>query len=518
MSPGDINPLDEWIRQQSFELAYNDMTKGFIGKKALKEAICGSIPAEFGARGYTPEKVRIRLAAMMAERLTSELLQECDARRIASTAAAGNVATGGISGSGHATAASAAVGQTVPSKENKGGQLRGPDKGKQRARDSEDRAKVPLHTSSYKTAVPVGVPPSAGGPVARKGTGERHSPKMEVSDEVVEGYKRATAAGVQVPKTTQTSESAVTSLRESTTATLSRSPSILSTSVNASTARAVPPAVAADSVIPSLPFKLQYRILTALQAILESCCYGFAYRYYPEYIKRKSWDCPEAGELTVWIRGLSKEFSSNPVFDMGEDEFDMILKKGGEIRHTAVHRVSVSGQEIQRLIEDARAMAEILDDEEVEGRLQEIDEIKAVVDNNIQVLLDKRAAKEEKLRLELEKLERWKRDIELREVRAIKGAEEEEETICRDFRDGIGRELEWFGLEGKGLGVRDRGEAMETAEHGSVSAAPKEETEVLATINENPEEDFHEPEGWPAAEGTPPEQLPAAESISSLSI
>jgi len=292
--------------------------------------------------------------------------------------------------------------------------------------------------------------------------------------------------------------------------------------VNPSTARAAPSTAAADPVIPPLPFKLQYRIFTALQAILESCCYDFACRYYPQYLKRKSWDCPEAGELRAWIRGLSKEFSSNPVFDMGEDEFDQILEKGGGIRHAAVHRVPVSGQEIQRLIEDARAMAEILDDEEVGGRLREIDEMKAVVDSHIQTLLDKRAAKEEKLRLELERLERWKRDIEMREVRAANEAEEEELAIRRDFQDGVGRELEWLGLEGKGLRVRDRGEAIETTGIGSAGAgagaAAEEGTGALTATAENPEEDFHEPEGWPVAEGVLPEQLLEIGSVSSLSI
>ncbi|KAG0128059.1 hypothetical protein HOY82DRAFT_43273 [Tuber indicum] len=518
MSPGDINPLDEWIRRQSFKIAYSDMTKGFIGKKALKEAICSSIPAEFGARGYTPEKVRIRLKAMMAERLTSELVRECDARRVASGAAAGNLGTGGIASNGRAASAGAAVGQEMPSREVRGGQSRVLDKGKQRAMDNEERTKAPLHMSSYRTAMPVGVPPSAGGLAPKKKPSERRSPELEVSDEILEGYKRAAAAGVRILKT-PTNDSAVPSSGESArTTALPRSPSILSTSANASTTRAAPSTVTADSVIPSLPFKLQYRIFTALQAILESCCYDFARRYYPQYLKRKSWDCPEAGELTAWIRGLSKEFSSNPVFDMGEDEFDLILKKGGEIRHAAVHRVSVSGLEIQSLIEDARAMAEILDDEEVEGRLREIDEIKVVVDNNIQTLLDRRAAKEEKLRLELEKLERWKRDIELREVMATTGAEEEEESIRRDFQDGIGRELEWLGLEGKGLGVRDRGEATEVAGSASTSAPRGEGAEALATIAENAEEDFHEPEGWPAAEGAPLEQLLAKGGISPLSI
>jgi len=219
MSPGDINPLDEWIRRQSFKIAYNDGTKGFIGKKALREAICSSIPAEFGARGYTPEKVRIRLTMMMAERLTSELVRECDARRIASmaAAAAGNAGTGGMASNGHATSAGAAVGQEVLSKEVKGGQPRVLEKGKQRAMDSEDRAKAPLRKPSHKTALPLGMLSSAG--PAPKETSERHSPKLGVSDELLESYKRAAAAGVQVLETAPTDESAAPSLRGSTATT-----------------------------------------------------------------------------------------------------------------------------------------------------------------------------------------------------------------------------------------------------------------------------------------------------------
>ena len=217
MSPGDINPLDKWIRERSFKLAYSDATKGFIGKKALKEAICSNLPAEFGALGYTPEKVKIRLTMMMAERLTSDLLRECDARRIASMAAAGNTFTGGMAGNGHATSAGAAVGQEVPSKEVKGSQPRALAKGKQRAVESEDRARAPLRTSSHKTALPLGVPSPAG--PAPKETSERHSPKLGVSDELLESYKRAAAARVQVVETAPTDESAVPSLRGSTTTT-----------------------------------------------------------------------------------------------------------------------------------------------------------------------------------------------------------------------------------------------------------------------------------------------------------
>lgn len=219
MSPGDINYLDEWIREQSFKIAYKDGTKGFIGKKALKEAILSSIPADFGVRGYTPEKVRIRLLTLMSEYLTSELVRECDARRIASMTAAGGAGTGGMASNGHAASAGAAVGQEVLSGGAGGSQPRALAKDKQRAMDSGDRMKPPLRTSSHKTAPPLGVSSPAG--PAPKETSERR-PGVGVSDELLESYKRAAAAGVQVFETAPTDESAVPSLRESSTTTLPR--------------------------------------------------------------------------------------------------------------------------------------------------------------------------------------------------------------------------------------------------------------------------------------------------------
>jgi hypothetical protein len=272
-------------------------------------------------------------------------------------------------------------------------------------------------------------------------------------------------------------------------------------------------ALTSESAIPFLPFRLQYRIFTGLQAILESCCFNFAQKNYPGYLIRKGWDCREAGELTAWTRGLTREFYSNPVFDMGEEEFELILKKGGEIRHAAVHRVPVSAEKIQRLIEDARAMAEVLDERE---RMGEIDQIKVVVDKHVASLLERRRAKDEKLRLELEELERLKRDIELRETRAAEAAEVEEEMIIRRFRDDIGRELEWLTPEGKGFVLKDRNDRGGNEGEGAAAGAQAERLQ-LATINEQDEEAFHDSEVWPASEFTAADLEAAAESISTLS-
>lgn len=123
--------LDGWIREHSFRIAYSDATKGFIGKKALREVLCSSVPSELG---YTTEQVRARLTTMLANDLMSDLLHECDTRRITS---AGVVATTLGSGSAVVPAegrrdrdAELGVGPSSSS--------RVLDKGKQRAVDPVD--------------------------------------------------------------------------------------------------------------------------------------------------------------------------------------------------------------------------------------------------------------------------------------------------------------------------------------------------------------------------------------------
>lgn len=74
--------LDNWIKTQAFRCAYNEKTRGFIGKKFIKERITNTIPPEFVARGLTREKVGLRLTEMLANDLTQALIRDCDEKRI----------------------------------------------------------------------------------------------------------------------------------------------------------------------------------------------------------------------------------------------------------------------------------------------------------------------------------------------------------------------------------------------------------------------------------------------------
>lgn len=247
-----------------------------------------------------------------------------------------------------------------------------------------------------------------------------------------------------------------------------------------------PPPPPLDSDIPFLPFKLQHRILITLQNTLERACYDFARKHYPEFLIRKGWDCPEAGELTHWTRGLIAEFRESPIKAVREaDHFPLAMKGIDEVRHSAVHRVPVSGRDIQRLIEKTKAVLHILD--ATRRICDQIDEMDEIIERNIQTVLDKRREKEEKLRLELEKLEEWKRILELREVRAIKQAENEEEIIQRSFCDEVGQALGALGFEesvADSVGTSP-GKSRVQSEAGAEDSTPGRD-----------EEYFHESEVW----------------------
>lgn len=258
-----------------------------------------------------------------------------------------------------------------------------------------------------------------------------------------------------------------------------------------------PPPPALDPDIPSLPFKLQHRILITLQSILENACYDFARKHYPEFLLRKGWDCPEAGELTHWTRGLVAEFRDSPTRVVREaDRFPLALKGIDEIRHSAVHRVPVSGKDIQRLIEKTKVVLHILD--ATRRMRDQIDEIDGIIERSIHTVLDKRRKKEEKLRLELEKLEQWKRILELREVRAIKQAEYEEENIQRSFRDEVVQALGALGAEERVAYSVGSDADQENSSDGDTKEVNRVQSESGAeeSIPAHDEEYFHESEGW----------------------
>lgn len=147
----------------------------------------------------------------------------------------------------------------------------------------------------------------------------------------------------------------------------------------------------------------------------------------------------------------------------------------------------MSGRDIQRLIEKTKAVLHTLD--ATRRICDQIDEMDDIIERSIQTVLDKRREKEEKLRLGLEKLEEWKRILEIREVRAIEQAENEEEIIRRSFCDEVGQAFSALGFEESVADSVGTGPSPEKSrvqsEVGAEDSGPARD-----------EEYFHESEVW----------------------
>lgn len=77
----NADSLDTWIKTEAFKYAYNEKTRGFIGKKYVKERVLSAVPRELIALGHTREQVVLRLNDMLADDLTQALIRDCDEKR-----------------------------------------------------------------------------------------------------------------------------------------------------------------------------------------------------------------------------------------------------------------------------------------------------------------------------------------------------------------------------------------------------------------------------------------------------
>lgn len=396
---------------------------------------------------------------MLANDLTQDLIRECDERRIKSN----EFDSDALAASGSS--------QNIPHSSDDGSQ-----KGKRPKSTTVGEVKGDMHRGEISATTP--------------------SPSLSATDigRTISGF--VAAKSPQTPKPSPKPSPPMHDAAQNSTDIFSRGGS---TPASRSPASSIAPHVASqlspDSETPSLPFKQQHRILTTLQSILECAYYDFAQKHYPNLLIQRNWDCPEAGEITQWARGIAIELRQDPT-NIKEardlEGFISTLKNTDEIRHAAVHRIPVTGKDIQRLIENSRAVMDVLGDKR---RRREIDSIGGVLERNIKTFLDLRREKEEKLRAELEKLEEWKRIIEIREMRAIRQADHEDERIEKYFRDEIEQALDLLETKQGGADTESVGSDKEP-EPAYLEPRVKDKAP-----DHQDEEYYHDSEFWPAVGG-----------------
>lgn len=202
---------------------------------------------------------------------------------------------------------------------------------------------------------------------------------------------------------------------------------------------------------PAHTFPFQHQVLTSAQNTLESACYRFAKNNYPSILTRNKWRCPEAGELTAWTKELIRAFEADPEpatkVLYSPTKFPKLLRDLAELRHTAVHRLVVSGEKLLGLLENAFNAVKMLKDNKA------INDIALLFHGHRdcmilgQKIVDHKTGMWEKLRTEIE---HTKRLLEMCEGQVEKTSACEnrvlkwEEQCDTAYESFLGTQVEWM--------------------------------------------------------------------------
>ncbi|ETS78279.1 hypothetical protein PFICI_10341 [Pestalotiopsis fici W106-1] len=124
-----------------------------------------------------------------------------------------------------------------------------------------------------------------------------------------------------------------------------------------------------------LPYKAQHVLLSEVQVLLEECFYDFARKWLPSLLEEKQCDCAIAIELTVWSHLLRRYAGKIPLEALdirGDSQLDSTLKAVHKIRHSAVHRLRLTGSDVRDLVIQGAAAATMLRDLQRAAVLQEL--------------------------------------------------------------------------------------------------------------------------------------------------
>jgi len=152
-------------------------------------------------------------------------------------------------------------------------------------------------------------------------------------------------------------------------------------------------------------------------------------REYPDVLKDKGWDCPEAAELTVWVHYITKILAnSSQIAEKDVLEITSVLRRASKLRHSAVHRKAVSTVQLWILLDNAEAALRFLGDDEKE---KEVVNLRHLVESESKELGIKLEKGEKQLSDELEELDRLREELARREAEA-RLRQEELETRAKN--------------------------------------------------------------------------------------
>ncbi|KAM0381267.1 hypothetical protein ACHAPY_005471 [Fusarium culmorum] len=128
-----------------------------------------------------------------------------------------------------------------------------------------------------------------------------------------------------------------------------------------------------------LGLPVQAFVLTKIQTLLEHACYTFAEQWLPHILFENGWDCPEAGELNVWMHHFNFNVERMTLCHVAQEHgmkesLSDVMHSAKEIRHNAVHRNRVEINELAIHMDHAVDLCTIL------GVQEDLDKVKAIRD------------------------------------------------------------------------------------------------------------------------------------------
>jgi hypothetical protein len=110
-----------------------------------------------------------------------------------------------------------------------------------------------------------------------------------------------------------------------------------------------------------------------VQDVLEEACFDFARRAMEDILVRRGWDCPQAAELNLWMAEFLQctgKFGDKE--GLVEKQLEKLFRSVADIRHAAVHRITVSARGMEQFFQDAESLVTLLGDDERLNCLSEL--------------------------------------------------------------------------------------------------------------------------------------------------
>ncbi|KAL3465037.1 hypothetical protein BJX64DRAFT_297794 [Aspergillus heterothallicus] len=212
-----------------------------------------------------------------------------------------------------------------------------------------------------------------------------------------------------------------------------------------------------DFLTPSLyPVYIRYRsqhiITTTIQRLVEEGCFTYAERHFPRLLVQNGWDCPEAVELTEWVKLFSQN-SSNLVTT--KKPLEELFSNLCALRHSAVHRLRKTAMGVERLAENAQLFLETLNDF---NRAERVSSLRRELKTAIEELQRNKDLLEGKYLAEIKEIQTQRAALDRREQDATNTMVQGDLQCLSDVDRSLAKFFHYFNLrdpieeEGKGKG------------------------------------------------------------------